>query len=316
MSVTSASEYRVRARYLLIPMSASNIPSGFRMTHTTRGDMDSLIASIKQKNVVLFVGAGVSMNLGLLSWKALITKMAEDLGFEPEAFNTFGDYLALAEYYRIRKGSLGGLRSWMDRTWHSDAVDIGASEAHRLIVENDFPIIYTTNYDRWLEVAFDYYQRAHIKITNVTDLVHIREGVTQIVKFHGDFDDDRSLVLDETSYFERLEFESPLDIKLRSDVLARSVLFIGYSLSDVSLRFLFYKLDKLWKTHGKYSVRPRSYIFVPRPNPVQEAVLDQWGISMISSDRSDPKTALVEFLQSLRTQSQDIRPDAPSLRAV
>jgi hypothetical protein len=96
-------------------------------------------------------------------------------------------------------------------------------------------------------------------------------------------------------------------------VLARSVLFIGYSLSDVSLRYLFYKLDKLWKLHGKYSVRPRSYIFVPKANPVQEAVLDQWGISMISSERSDPKTALIEFLQGLRT---DPPRDLPNLRAV
>ncbi len=279
--------------------------------------MDSLVVSIKQRNVVLFVGAGVSMNLGLLSWKGLISKMAEDLGFEPEHYNTLGDYLALAEYYKIKTGSLGGLRSWMDRTWHSDSVDISASEIHRLIVETDFPIIYTTNYDRWLEIAFDHYQRPYTKITNVTDLVRIREGVTQIVKFHGDFDDDRSLVLDESSYFERLEFESPLDIKLRSDVLARSVLFIGYSLSDVSLRYLFYKLDKLWKMHGKYSVRPRSYIFVPKPNPVQEAVLDQWGIGMISSERADPKSALVEFLQSLRTRTNEPpRSDTPNLRAV
>lgn len=278
--------------------------------------MDSLVTSIKQKNVVLFVGAGVSMNLGLLSWKELIGKMAEDLGFEAAQFSSFGDYLALAEYYKIKTGSLGGLRSWMDRTWHSDAVDIGQSEVHRLIVENDFPIIYTTNYDRWLEIAFDHYKRPYCKITNVTDLVRIRDGATQIVKFHGDFDDDRSLVLDESSYFERLEFESPLDIKLRSDVLARSVLFIGYSLSDVSLRYLFYKLDKLWKMHGKYSVRPRSYIFVPKPNPVQEAVLDQWGISMISSDRADPRTALVEFMQSLKGRADDHRTEGPTLRAV
>ena len=33
--------------------------------------MESLVSSIRQRNVVLFVGAGVSMNLGLLSWKGL-----------------------------------------------------------------------------------------------------------------------------------------------------------------------------------------------------------------------------------------------------
>ena len=59
--------------------------------------MEHLIAALKQKKIVLFVGAGVSMNLGLLSWKGLINKMAEDLGFEHEQFASFGDYLALAE---------------------------------------------------------------------------------------------------------------------------------------------------------------------------------------------------------------------------
>ena len=33
----------------------------------------------------------------------------------------------------------------------------------------------------------------------------------------------KTIVLDESSYFERLEFETPLDIKLRSDVLGKSV---------------------------------------------------------------------------------------------
>ena len=40
---------------------------------------------------------------------------------------------------------------------------------------------------------------------------------THIVKFHGTFDDDASLVLTESSYFDRLEFESAIDIKLRAN---------------------------------------------------------------------------------------------------
>ena len=45
-----------------------------------------------------------------------------------------------------------------------------------------------------------------------------------------DFSDDSSIVLTESSYFERLEFNSPLDIKLRSDMLGKTILYIGYSL--------------------------------------------------------------------------------------
>lgn len=169
-------------------------------------------------------------------------------GYDPEIYKSFGESLALAEYYRVKKGSIGPLRSWMDTNWHSENVDLAGSVIHKLIANSKFPIIYTTNYDRWIEKSFEFYQKRFTKIAGVSDIPLIKDGVTQIIKFHGDFDNDETIVLDESSYYERLEFETPLDIKLRSDVLGKSVLFIGYSLADVNLRFLFYKLAKLWKT--------------------------------------------------------------------
>ncbi|GGX23065.1 SIR2 family NAD-dependent protein deacylase [Undibacterium macrobrachii] len=260
--------------------------------------MEQLISSYKQGNVILFIGAGVSMNLGLPSWKQLIEKIATELEYDPEIYKTLGTDLALAEYYRVKKGSLGKLRSWMDRTWHSPDIKVETSKVHEHIANSKFPIIYTTNYDRWVELAFDHYKKPYKKIVSVADLTSISGKGTQIVKFHGDFDDDKSIVLDETSYFERLGFETPLDIKLRSDVLGKSVLFIGYSLTDINIRLLFYKLSKLWKTNDSGGTQPRSYIFSPNPNPIQEAILDQWGINMLSSEIDDPGEALADFLKN------------------
>lgn len=188
----------------------------------------------------------------------------------------------------------------MDTNWHSDKVDLASSVIHKSIANSKFPMIYTTNYDRWIEKAFELYGKRFIKIASVSDIPLIKDGVTQVIKFHGDFDNDDTIVLDESSYYERLEFETPLDIKLRSDVLGKSVLFIGYSLTDVNLRFLFYKLAKLWKTNNGGGVQPRSYVFTHRPNPIQEAILDQWGINMITSKEDDPQKALQEFLERFR----------------
>lgn len=258
--------------------------------------MEQLIRSFKEGNVILFVGAGVSMNLGLPSWDSLIDHIAEELDYDPEIYKTFGDHLALAEYYRLKKGSIGSLRSWMDRKWHASDIDVSTSKVHENIAKAEFPIIYTTNYDRWLEYALDYYKKPYTKISSVADLTKVDSNSTQIVKFHGDFDDDKSIVLDETSYFERLGFETPLDIKLRSDVLGKSVLFIGYSLADINIRFLFYKLSMLWKAHHLGESQPKSYVFSPKPNPVQEKILEQWGIDMISSDIEHPGKALEDFL--------------------
>lgn len=263
--------------------------------------MEELISQYNEKKIILFVGAGVSKNLGLPTWSELIDQIAKDLGFDPAVFKLYGESLALAEYYRIAKGNIGPLRSWMDTKWHASGIDLRKSKIHELIAHSQFPIIYTTNYDRWLEKAFDEYSKEYVKIATVSDIVKISDGITQIVKFHGDFDYDSSLVLDESSYYERLEFETPLDIKFRSDVLGKSVLFIGYSLSDVNIRYLYYKLKKLWKANTFGGVQPKSYFFTNRPNPIQEAILEQWGIKMIISNEDDPRIALEDFFSKLTT---------------
>ncbi len=118
--------------------------------------MDDLIDSYKNNNVILFVGAGISKNLGLPVWSELIGKIGEELGYDHKIFETYGDSLALAEFYKLKKGSIGPLRSWMDTNWHSGNIDIGSSKIHTLISNLNFPIIYTTNYDRWIEKALDY----------------------------------------------------------------------------------------------------------------------------------------------------------------
>lgn len=259
--------------------------------------MDEILSAYRNQNLILFVGAGVSKNLGLPTWDSLISHIAQELGYDPEIYKSFGDSLALAEYYRVINGGIGPLRSWMDTNWHTSNTDVSNSEIHKLIANLDFPIIYTTNYDRWIEKSYEFYNRPYIKVASVSDIPKITDGLTQIVKFHGDFDDDKTIVLDESSYYERLEFESPLDIKLRSDILGKSLLFIGYSLTDINIRLLFYKLAKLWKRNNDGAAQPRSYIFTHRPNPIQEKILEQWGIRMITSRESSPDTALLKFLQ-------------------
>lgn len=265
----------------------------------TMEKLEQLRAAYQRDEVILFVGAGVSFSLGLPPWGALIDHMANQLGIEPAAFRGYGSYLTLAEYFRLQHGSIGPLRSWMDREWHGSSISVQGSRVHELIVKGRFRIVYTTNYDRWLEAAYEHHQAPYVKIVSVADLARIRPDVTQIIKFHGDFENDASIVLDESSYFHRLDFESPLDIKLRADVLGRSVLFIGYSLTDINIRYLFFKLSRLWKASMPGVQQPRSYIFSPVRNQVQEAVLAQWGIEMIPLERDDPSQALTEFLEAV-----------------
>ena len=270
--------------------------------------IQELATAIKNKHVILFVGSGVPKNLGLPVYSELMNQMAINLGYDPEQFKAWGnsDFLIMAEYYYHHKGTLGALRSWMDRLWHHKDIAIEESEIYKLIIDLDFPIIYTTNFDRWLENAYDFYQKEYIKITNVADIARIKMNKTQIIKFHGDFDDDSSLVLTESSFFQRLDFESPLDIKLRSDSLEKSLVFIGYSLSDINIRYMLYKLHLQWKDSNYEHIRPKSYIFLVEPNPIKESLLKERGIIPIVSNHDEPGIALTNFLKEIKNLCRQI----------
>lgn len=258
-----------------------------------------LRTSIKEGNVILFVGSGISATLGLPNWSQLISHISSELGYDDRIFKQYGDSLTLAEFYEINKGHIGELRSWMDTQWSVDAEKIKESVIYETIVKLTFPKIYTTNYDHCLETAFIAWGKKYKRIISVDDFVGIDGAATQIVKFHGDTISDNSIVLTESSYFERLAFDSPLDIKLRADMLGKSILFIGYSLSDINIRLLIYKLDQLWQKSNNSSKRPKSYMFLPTPNPIQEIILQERGIQTITGNELDKAKSIEAFLLEL-----------------
>jgi hypothetical protein len=265
---------------------------------------DVLANAIERRHAILFVGAGVSMAVGLPSWRSLVDHLVKELDLRPDIIDGMNDgYQMLAEFYRLKQGGLGPLRSWLDRNWKVAADRVADSQLHKLIVELDFPTIYTTNYDRNLEVAFEVHNKAYAKIANAKQMADAADGVTQIVKYHGDFDDDASLVLTETDFLDRLSFDSPLDIKFRADALGRTILFIGYSMSDPNIKLLLHGIWQIWERSGYRDHRPRSFVFMPSSNPLQEAMLDRWGITLLTPEseaRADD--ALTAFLADIRAR--------------
>ncbi|HEY8578587.1 MAG TPA: SIR2 family protein [Beijerinckiaceae bacterium] len=271
-------------------------------------DIEGLAEAVCERRAILFAGAGLSMSVGLPSWSQLVAHMAQELELPDELLRAPGaTYHAIAEYYRITRGSIGPLRSWMDRTWRVSPDAVRASRLHQLVVELDFPLIYTTNYDRNIETAFEVHGARYVKIASARDLAKVRDDATQIVKFHGDFDDDASLVITETDYFERLAFDSPLDVKLRSDALARTVLFVGYSMTDLNIRLLLHNIWRTWRLSGCARDRPKSYVHMSERNPMQEAILSQWGLTVLAGSGAPPQEALTELMEALLVRVRALR---------
>ena len=260
---------------------------------------------IKDNKLILFIGAGVSKPLHLPDWNELISQLASQLGYkDPKVFALYGDNLILAEYYRVKNPASDTstpLTDWMKKNLIIDQTEIESSAVHKEIAKLRCSIVYTTNYEEALEKAFDAESKPHHKIATIKDLAAIPADAVQIVKFHGDINDEKSIVLAEQDYFKRLNFDTPMDIKLRADMLGKSILFLGYSMSDINIRLLSYKLDQLWKSSPDIAERPESYIFMARPNPIQEEIFKDRGITPIVGEHADPETSLLQFLKALNS---------------
>lgn len=132
---------------------------------------------------------------------------------------------------------------------------------------------------------------------------------TEVVKYHGDLRHEQTLVLTESQYYTRLEFESPMDLKFRSDLLGRSVLFMGYSFRDINIRVIWFRLMQMMQDVPMKD-RPPSYIVRLRANPVLDALYGAVGLRTLVIDpdetaqTSEQRNALMSsFLMELSLRS-------------
>jgi len=264
-----------------------------------------LLEAAKEKRLIPFVGAGFSRVFDLPTWSELIDQVASDTGFDPEIARLYGDFLQLAEYLILKDGGISKLRSKLDKTFNSDKIDVATSKAHLLLPELKAPKIYTTNWDNLIERAFDHKGEKYNKIVRTHDLKTTDTKSSSIIKLHGDFgSSDDTLVFSESHYFERLSFESPLDILLRADMLGNTLLFVGYSLSDINIRYMWFKLQKLFAQQRPTSPRePFAYIVTAQRNPVFEEICkESRSIGVLFLDAVDPQTSLIDMLEQLVSQ--------------
>ena len=67
----------------------------------------------------------------------------------------------------------------------------------------------------------------------------------------------------------------------------------------MNIRLLLHSLWKTWRESGYDDSRPPSFAFMPRADPVQQAVLAKWGVTTLTEEIEDPGHALTSFLSKL-----------------
>lgn len=266
-------------------------------------ELEELAKLIREKKVLLFVGAGISASVGLPAWKDLINELGSKKGIDEELFESYGNYMLLAEYADddgTGTGVYEHIRNKFDIKGNEEIrQELCGSAIYKILYELDFPVIYTTNFDHLIEDYYGEQGKSCSVVTLIADMEKLDSGTTRIMKFHGDIDKENSIVFSESQYFERMDFQYFMDIQLQADLLQYSVLFLGYSLSDINIKLLLYLAQKRWKAAGGGTAK-NSYIFTATPNYVQKEVFKRNGIISLSGDIVDKKKGTLEFLRRLK----------------
>ena len=250
---------------------------------------DELVALFRQGRVIPFVGAGMSANVGYPSWDTLLESLGENLGQRELKHRdvvelTGNDRLRIAEYYYLTEGKqVGPIRREIDRQFgHVSPLEFGG---YVDLANLGSQRIYTTNFDDLIERTYRELDIPYERIATPRDLARSAGNQTEIVKYHGDLTNDPSLVLTESQYYRRLNFDSPIDLKFRADLLGKSVMFIGYSFSDINIRIIWFRLLDMMRGVEQADL-PTSYMIIMKPNPVEELLYKDAGIETIVLDPS------------------------------
>jgi hypothetical protein len=236
--------------------------------------IDDLAKQLARHKLVPFFGAGASsQHLGGI-WKDISDAMADELGLPT---SDRADFLDVAEKYEQKFGK-ASLSDFLSSRLIAKDFDDAKGRNHLLLLSFAAGVLYTTNQDNLFELAAAKKGRPHRIIVELEDLGALLPGEFALVKYHGDLAKPNSVIFTRSSYQQRIaDVDHFLNIRMRSDLLAKGFLFIGYSFNDPNVRLLFDQVQAAFR--GK---TPQSYLIAYRYDPTMEVLTNEFSVRIIN----------------------------------
>ncbi|MFZ0693181.1 MAG: SIR2 family protein [Alphaproteobacteria bacterium] len=243
--------------------------------------VEDIADRLARHRLVPFVGAGASLGQLGVGWAEICRDLAIELGLPPSAGH---DYLGIADQYEVEFG-VDGLARFMARRLVRDKFEDDTGSIHMIVMGLSCGVVYTTNQDNLFELCTVKYGRPYKTIVNLKDLTYVAPADFLLVKYHGDPSNPASLVLSGRSYRERTKDRDHfLNVRMKSDVLAKGFLFIGYSFRDPNVVAIFEELRAAF--HEKF---PPSYLIPFEYDPdVAQKLSNGYGVVVVNPCEAMP----------------------------
>lgn len=243
----------------------------------------------RENRLVIFVGAGVSMNSSVPSWNQLTNRMKAEL---PNEFSEETDALKIAQIYKDSRGHKEYMDKVKDILLYNKAVP---NPLHKSILALNPCHIITTNYDDLIEqeLSKDFLQY-HI-IREDKDIPQMTYPNT-LVKMHGDYVTD-NIVLTEDDYYNYKENFPLTRAFVQSLFASKLILFVGFSFADLNLKFILNELKNILSDKMQ-----RPYLLsCDEPSYATKLYFVKKGINIVYISEAD-----VDLLNDGKYQSKDL----------
>jgi hypothetical protein len=190
--------------------------------------------ALHNKNAGVFIGAGLSMPTGYVSWKELLKDAFTDLHLDS---NVEYDLVTIAQYYCNQVG--GNKNALTQKIFSAFKQMKTPHQNHQILASLPVQLYWTTNYDKLIETAL----REANKVPDVkynTD--HLDQTETDrdvtVYKMHGDVDHAAKAVISKDDYEKYPVKLLPFVQALRGDLIERTFLFLGFSFTDPNIDYI------------------------------------------------------------------------------
>ena len=139
--------------------------------------------AMENEQLVLFVGAGASVDSGMPLWKEAISKIAEKMQLTDDQ----NDYLKVPQYYYNSRGKKEYTQLMRDIFKYEDC--LLPTELQKTLLDLNTSTIITTNYDHLIEKAAEENGQFIRVVSQDVDMPY-RKSKKELIKMHGDFEHD------------------------------------------------------------------------------------------------------------------------------
>lgn len=202
--------------------------------------IETYVEALHDQNAAVFAGAGLSIPAGLVDWKGLLRKVAEEIGLDVDKEH---DLISVAQFHYNEHG---GRHKINQALIHEFSKRARITTNHRLLASLPIKTYWTTNYDDLIERSLSEVGKIpDIKTTvqNLATTIPRRDAV--VYKMHGDVAHPDKAIVTKDDYESYASTRHLFSTALQGDLVSKTFLFIGFSFNDPNLSFILSRIRTL-----------------------------------------------------------------------